>query len=218
MNELQSTHKLKTVVNAVLLIVAVFLAFVFAKQYREMYPFLVEAERMELIQQNFERNVSALSNTSWKISSSYKPTLYSSNSRSNSSVSVNSYQNEVYSSSVFENAEYPARQLLIGDAVLNKGVISRKKNRSRIDNNFQIKVPNLKMHRSVSIINQYVAEEVLAVESEIAEMQRPFSAPAEDDPEFPGDPGELPLSDDLIVLLFIAGFYALFIHFKLRAK
>jgi len=218
MNELQSTHKLKTVLNTVLLIVAVFLVFVFAEQYREMYPFLVEAERMELIQQNFERNVSALSSTGWHSSSSYKPTTHSSNSSSNSSVSVNSYQNDVYSSSVFENAEYPARQLLIGDASLNKGVVSRKTNRSRTDNSFQIKVPALKMHRSVSVINQYVAEEVLAVETEISGMQRPFSARAEDDPGFPGDPGELPLTNDMILLFIFAGIYGLFIHFKLKAK
>ncbi|MFZ4581697.1 MAG: hypothetical protein ACOYM7_03510 [Paludibacter sp.] len=218
MNELHSEQKLKTVINAVLLIIAVFLAFVFAEQYREMYPILVEAERMELIQQNFERNISALSNTSWKSSSSYKPTAYSSNSHSNSSISVNSYQNEVYSSSVFENAEYPARQLLIGDAALNKGVISRKTNRSRTDNSFQIKVPTLKMHRSVSVINQYVAEEVLAVETEISGMQRPFSARAEDDPGFPGDPGELPLTNDAILLFVFAGIYGLIIHFKLKAK
>lgn len=218
MNELQNTHKLKTVLNAVLLIVAVFLAFAFAKQYREMYPYLVEAERMELIQQNFERNVSALSSTGWNSSSSYKPTAYSSNSRSQSSVSVNSYPNEVYSASVFENSEFAAPQLLIRDATFNKGVVSKKTNKRRFDNNFQIQAPAIKMHHAVGLINQYIAENLLAVETEISTMQRPFSARAEDDPEFPGDPGELPLSNDVILLFIIAGIYGLFIHFKLNAK
>jgi hypothetical protein len=218
MNELQSTHKLKTVLNTVLLIVAVFLVFVFAEQYREMYPFLVEAERMELIQQNFERNVSALSSTGWHSSSSYKPTAHSSSSHTNSSLSGNPYQNEVFSASVFENSENTVSQLFISEASINKNVISRKTNRNRTDNSFQIQVPALKMYRSVSIINQYVAEEVLAVETEISGMQRPFSARAEDDPGFPGDPGELPLSNDTILLFIFAGIYGLFIHFKLKAK
>jgi len=217
MNELHSEKKNKIVLNAVLLIIAVYLAFIFAEQYHEMYPYLVEAEQMELIQQNFERNVSALSSTNWNNSAQYKTTSHFSNPHSYSSISVNSNQSAVYSASVFENTENVINQLFILDNDFNKNIRTRRSNIENLKNSFQIQTFALNLHGFV-LKNQYISEQVMAVESEIAEMQRPFSAPAEDDPEFPGDPGELPLSDDLIVLLFIAGFYALFIHFKLRAK
>lgn len=217
MNELLNVRKIKTVLNAVLLIVAVYLAFIFAEQYREMYPILAEAERLELIQQNFVRNVSALSNTGWSNSSSRIQSAYSSDSHFSKSTAFNSYRNEVYSTAVFENVTSTAPRLIAIDNDIRKSV-NTKRNNKRSGNNFQIRVPALKSHHSVQIINKYVEEHSLAVETKIATMQRPLSMRAEDDPDFPGDPGELPLTHDLIILSILGFLYLLFIHFKINAK